>query len=191
MAPSSISVKNMETKESIRKKVCSLRRNLSDSQVEKMSRTITEKILSLDVFREARILLVYKDYNHVVMTGYLCERGKRLGKSIALPRVCGKEMHFYPYNENTRLVKSRMGILEPEGETPVIPEDALMIMPGVAFDRERNRIGYGGGYYDRYLALHPELRTVAIAFGFQVFEQVPSEETDIRPEILVTESEIL
>ncbi len=63
----------------------------------------------------------------------------------------------------------------------------LMIMPGVAFDEKCRRIGYGGGYYDRYLAEHPKLRRIALAFEFQVFPKVPHEEFDICPEVLITE----
>lgn len=86
-----------------------------------------------------------------------------------------------------------MGILEPvpavcpcaDGE-----EQALIIMPGVAFDRKGNRIGYGGGYYDRYLQRHSAHITVAAAFEFQIFDEVPHEDTDIRPRMLVTEKGI-
>ena len=62
-----------------------------------------------------------------------------------------------------------------------------MIMPGVAFDRQKNRIGYGGGYYDCYLSDKRELHTIAVAFEFQVLEKLPVEETDIRPDVLMTE----
>ena len=63
----------------------------------------------------------------------------------------------------------------------------LIVMPGVAFDRELHRIGHGGGYYDRYLTAHPEHETIAIAYDFQVLAQVPFEEHDIRPMDLITE----
>ena len=63
-------------------------------------------------------------------------------------------------------------------------------MPGVAFDTNRNRVGYGGGYYDRYLKSHPQLRTLALAFDMQVLFEVPAEEQDIKPQLLVTETNI-
>ena len=66
-----------------------------------------------------------------------------------------------------------------------------MIMPGAAFDRNLSRIGYGGGYYDRYLCENPDVQTVAVSYACQVFDSIPSEEHDVRPRILVTENEIL
>ena len=63
-----------------------------------------------------------------------------------------------------------------------------MIMPGVAFDRSRRRVGYGGGFYDRYLEAHPHHETIAAAFEFQVLPEVPWEPTDILPQMLVTET---
>ena len=66
-----------------------------------------------------------------------------------------------------------------------------MIMPGVAFDRKNHRVGYGGGFYDRFLEKHPLIRTVAVAFDFQILDQVPTEPTDIFPQIIITEKEEL
>jgi len=70
-------------------------------------------------------------------------------------------------------------------------EKALMLMPGVAFDEERHRIGYGGGFYDRFLEAHPKLSRVALAFEFQVKESVPYEAFDICPEKIVTEKRVI
>ena len=83
------------------------------------------------------------------------------------------------------------GIPEPVSGDPISPGDALMIMPGTAFDRNLSRIGYGGGYYDRYLCENPNIQTVAVSYACQVFDSIPSEEHDVRPRILVTEDEIL
>ena len=64
-----------------------------------------------------------------------------------------------------------------------------MIMPGVAFDRDNHRVGYGGGFYDRFLEKHPDILRVAVAFDFQIMDMVPTEPTDICPQIIVTESD--
>jgi len=103
-----------------------------------------------------------------------------------------QEMRFYQITSFDELEEGTMHILEPDPEQcPCLDaeEHALVIMPGAAFDRERNRIGYGGGFYDRYLAAHPEHPTVAAAYSFQVFDRIPSDEHDIRPQILVTEED--
>ena len=83
------------------------------------------------------------------------------------------------------------GIPEPVSGEIVQWEDALMIMPGVAFDRQNHRVGYGGGFYDRYLEKHPRVKRVAAAFEFQLLPQVPTEPTDISPEIVVTEKQCI
>ena len=76
-----------------------------------------------------------------------------------------------------------------DGET-VSWEDAMMIMPGVAFDEKCDRVGYGGGFYDRFLEKHPGICRVAVGFSFQILPEVPTEPTDIRPQVVVTEDKI-
>ena len=181
----------METKKDIRKKVFSLRKNSLPHQIQSDSRVITQRILSLPEFSNAERILSYASYRNEVITDYIVEEALKAGKEVALPRVCGEFMQFYHYDRSTRMQKSSMGIEEPEGDTPIIPGRDLMIMPGMAFDRNRNRIGYGGGFYDRYLQKYPQIITIAVAFGFQIFEEIPSEITDIRPQMIITEKEIL
>ena len=81
-------------------------------------------------------------------------------------------------------------IPEPTTGVPAEDEEAILIVPGVAFDRNRHRAGYGQGFYDRYLEKHPHHKTVAVAFDFQIVDEVPSEPTDICPQMVITESEI-
>ena len=100
-------------------------------------------------------------------------------------------MTFYRLEDFSQLKPGYFGIPEPEEGEAAEWEDALIIMPGVAFDRENHRVGYGGGFYDRFLEKHPGLTRMALAFGFQILESVPAESTDICPEIIVTEEEIL
>ena len=108
---------------------------------------------------------------------------------VAVPKVVEKDMVFYKLTDFSQLEPGYFGIPEPaSGEIVEWPE-ALMIMPGVAFDRENHRVGYGGGFYDRYLEKHPQLERVAVAFSFQMLPEVPTEPTDICPQIVVTEEE--
>ena len=103
----------------------------------------------------------------------------------------GGRMKFYEIRSFAHLAPGAMHILEPDPAfCPSLDdaEDALVILPGVAFNRELNRPGYGGGYYDRYLHIHGSHPTVAAAFDFQVVSKVPHEKNDLRPEILVTEN---
>lgn len=181
----------MEEKRAIRKQVFALRKSCSDENIEKWSREITRRVTELSEFQEAGRILVYADYNHEVMTRFLTEEAWKAGKAVAVPKVEGKDMFFYRLTDFGQLKPGYFGIPEPEEGEIVSWEDALMIMPGVAFDRSGHRVGYGGGFYDRFLEKHPGIRRVAVAFDFQIFPAVPSEPTDISPEIIVTEKEVL
>ena len=181
----------MEEKKAIRKQVYAARKACTDEKVEADSRRITENILSLPEYIQAERILVYADYNHEVMTGFLIEEAWKAGKQVAVPKVVGKDMVFYLLTDFDQLKPGYFGIPEPEAGETVQWEDALMIMPGVAFDRKGHRVGYGGGFYDRFLEKHKGIKRVAAAFEFQMFEEVPTEPTDISPEIVVTEKEIL
>ena len=107
-----------------------------------------------------------------------------------------RQLHFYEIRHFGQVKPGVMGILEPSEEEGARrapdPDDAtLMIVPGVAFDRQRSRIGYGGGFYDRYLDLHPHLQTAAVAFDFQILDKVPAGEHDKRPDCIYTPSEVI
>lgn len=179
----------METKQAIRKRIFALRKTCPDEQIEKWSREITEKVTALPAFKRAERILAYADYNHEVMTRFIIEEAWKAGKEVAVPKVEGKNMTFYLLKDFGQLKPGYFGIPEPEGEIAADWEKALMIMPGVAFDRENHRVGYGGGFYDRYLEKRPDILSVAVAFSFQMLQEVPTEPTDIFPQIIVTETE--
>ena len=160
----------METKKLIRKQIFKLRKECTDEQVETWSREIAARMAALPEFRNAQRILAYADYNHEVMTGFMIEEAWKQGKA--------------------QLEKGYFGIPEPAHGEIVQWEDAMMIMPGVAFDPQNHRVGYGGGFYDRFLEKHPMIKRVAVAFEFQILPSVPTEPTDISPELIVTENTI-
>ena len=100
-------------------------------------------------------------------------------------------MIFYKLTDFSQLEPGYFGIPEPARGEIAEWENALMIMPGVAFDKQNHRVGYGGGFYDRYLEKHPALKRIAAAFEFQILPEVPTEPTDISPEIIVTEKQCI
>ncbi len=189
MAASPTLVKNMETKKTIRKTVFSRRADYTDDEIAKMSQIITEKVTASAAFCRAQRIYCYVDYNHEVCTRALIEAAWKAGKAVAVPKVEGRDLVFYRLDRFSSLAPGYYGILEPvEGEA-VNWDDALMIMPGVAFDRTAHRIGYGGGFYDRFLE-HRPMQKIALAFEFQIFEELPSEETDIMPDAVYTEENV-
>lgn len=102
----------------------------------------------------------------------------------------GQRDDFYLVEQKEDLQPGAYGILEPTGEYKADGYDGLLIMPGVAFDEECHRIGYGGGFYDKYLKTHPDLHTIAVAFELQMYRELPFEEHDIKPEKVITEKHI-
>lgn len=184
-------VKNMEEKKAIRKQIFAARKTYTDQEIEQWSREITEHLTTLPEFQAASQILVYADYNHEVMTGFLIEEAWKVGKEVAVPKVDGKNMIFYKLTDFAQLEPGYFGIPEPVCGEIVEWENALMIMPGVAFDKANHRVGYGGGFYDRYLEKHPKVKRIAIAFEFQILSEVPTEPTDISPEIIVTEKQCI
>lgn len=180
----------METKKDIRKYIYGVRKKCTDQEIENWSRKITEKVLSHPAFIQAEQIMVYADYNHEVITRYIIEEAWKLKKEVAVPKVSGKDMIFYKLTDFSQLEEGYYGIPEPTKGQIADWQDALMIMPGVAFDRDNHRVGYGGGFYDRFLEKHPGLVRLAIAFEFQILEQVPVEPTDILPQIIITEEKL-
>ena len=179
----------MEEKRLIRKQIFAARKQCSDAQVEEWSHQITDQVLKLSEFVKAKHILAYADYNHEVMTRYIIEEAWKAGKEVAVPKVVGKDMVFYRLTDFSQLEPGYFGIPEPVRGEIVKWEDALMVMPGVAFDPENNRVGYGGGFYDKYLEKHPNLHAIAIAFELQMYRELPFEEHDIKPEKVVTEKQ--
>lgn len=179
----------MEAKKAIRKQIFAARKTYTDAQIEEWSKVITERVITLPAFRRAERILAYADYNHEVMTRFIIEEAWKTGKEVAVPKVDGKNMIFYRLTDFSQLEPGYYGIPEPARGEIVEWEEALMIMPGVAFDRENHRVGYGGGFYDRFLEKHTSVGRVAVAFDFQILPEVPIEPTDIFPQIIVTEKD--
>ena len=189
----------MMTKKEIRRTVRERRHGLTPEQEESGSGRILSYVCSLKEYQEADLIYCYVDYNHEVRTWPIMERAMKDGKQVAVPRVDGSAMDFYRITGREDLESGYSGILEPKQGLPVVSEEdfaggagrrALFLMPGVAFDREHHRVGYGGGFYDRYLEARPQLVTAALAYECQMFETVPFESFDIKPRILITEAGI-
>lgn len=180
----------METKQDIRKYVFERRKQADRETIVEASHQICQKVAALPAFQEREWIFAYMDFNREVMTGELIEEAWKLGKRVAVPKVEGSDMTFYEITSFEQLRPGYFQIPEPEECPEAICENALLIVPGVAFDREHHRVGYGQGFYDRYLSVHKNHVTVAVAFEFQVVDSVPYEELDISPQILVTEKGI-
>lgn len=185
-------------KRELRRRALACRGALSAGDRERGAVLLAERILGHQWFYTSRTLLAFVGYGSEIDTGEIIREALRQGKQVYLPRVMETsadsgeklpEMEFFRIRSLQELTSGYRGIPEPPdtGERYVYRREeaaeTLMLMPGVAFDALRNRLGYGRGFYDRYLAGKPELcrRTIAAGFRCQLVEHVPQEESDIRP----------
>ena len=182
----------MDSKKEIRNYVFAKRKELTQVDADRFSRSICQKVLALPQFEQAACVFAYADYNKEAQTGEIIRAAWAAGKRVAVPKVTGPhQMKYYYLESMDQLEPGYYGIPEPAWGEEAAEEDALIIVPGVAFDENRHRAGYGQGFYDRYLSAHPNHPTVAIAFEFQIVDRVPAEPTDIFPELVVTEERII
>ena len=178
--------KKPRTKKDIRRQILAVRRTLPVEEAKEKSREIFQKVTAHPWYIEADTVFCYASHDGEVRTRELMDQILADGKRLALPRVEGREPE--------RLEEGAYGIEEPLPENPVRKEHsekALMIIPGIVFDRRLHRIGYGGGFYDRYLAGDAPFHTMAVAYECQcILGELPFESHDLCPEVLVTEREI-
>lgn len=182
------------TKSEARAYVKPLRNALSAKEVHDRSEIIMDSVCRLDEFKKSDNILVYVDYNNEVETKNFIEYCIRLGKSVYVPKVYGGTlMKFHKIDSLALLNSGKYGILEPVNEYCDNWDDikGLMVMPGLAFGRDFGRVGYGKGFYDRYLSAHNGIYTVAVCFDFQLIDKIDIDDYDYRPDVIVTDSEVI
>ena len=138
----------MEAKGNIRKEVFARRRAATQEEIQEKSRMIYEKITALPEFLDADCFFAYMDFKKEVMTRDLIEKALQMGKTVAVPRVEGDDMVYYEIKDFSTLKSGYFGIMEPDGGKVCTREEGFLLVPGVAFDPARHRVGYGKGFYD-------------------------------------------
>ena len=166
-------------KKALRKKIREKKRAMSEEEILSRSEKLGELFLSSEAYRNAKTVYGYLPYNQEVRTVPMLEQALRDGKKVAVPKIYGDTMRFIYLEDLSCVEKNSMGIPEPVADTPVAEDKtALVLMPGVAFTKNGDRIGYGGGFYDRFLAEEPNHPTLALCYDFQIVESLPTEEFD-------------
>lgn len=180
---SRIWAKNMEIsrKSELRQEILKLRKELDPQLRFQMDQEIFKILVSKRAFCQAQSVYCYADIGNEAGTGQILQYLWDRKIKVALPKVQGKEMKFYQVTQRGQLEKGCMGIMEPmDGLAEVSDPDGLVIVPGLAFDREGYRMGYGGGYYDRFFSREPDHVKIGIGYGFQLVERVPRDPWDVR-----------
>ena len=167
-------------KKALRDRIRQQKRQMTPEQIEKASKKLKDLFVKTDCYKNAKAIYGYLPYNQEIRTVPILEQALLDGKKVAVPKVYGDTMRFIWLQDLSRVEKGYAGIPEPVDDEPVADDpEALVLMPGLAFDKNGNRMGYGGGYYDKFLAQEPAHPTVALCYSFQMVEHIPVEEYDI------------
>ncbi|MCM1161362.1 MAG: 5-formyltetrahydrofolate cyclo-ligase [Roseburia sp.] len=187
-----------EEKKALRRGILKKRDEMSLEEQLTLSHEIMEKAVAHHTFLQAEEILTYVNYKSEVNTKGIIEYAFLLGKKVYCPKVTADgEMEFFEISSIGDLQEGYKGILEPdrilERQWKYSLKKALLIMPGAVFDRQGHRIGYGKGFYDRFLekaAEHLETKA-ALAYEMQVQKEIPFEQHDKCVDMIITEQEVI
>ncbi|MBQ7084058.1 MAG: 5-formyltetrahydrofolate cyclo-ligase [Anaerotignum sp.] len=178
-------------KKKIREKALAKRNNIPAEERAEKSRKIAGHILQSDAYQQAKRIFSFVSMDSEVETGEILKQAWQDGKIVAVPKTeKGRNMVFLKIDSFADLQEGRFGVMEPLTAEEFIPaEGDLFLVPGALFDKKKNRIGYGGGYYDTYFEKYRGYRKIGIAFSEQISEtDIPTEVYDIPLDDIVTEN---
>ena len=156
-------------KNALRKEIREKKRAMTEEQIQEASNKLKDLFLKTDAYRNAKTIYGYLSYNQEVRTVPILEQAIRDGKQVAVPKVYGDVMRFIMMDDLSKVEVGYAGIPEPIEDGPVAQDPtALVLMPGLAFDPVGHRVGYGGGFYDKFLEKEPNHPTVALCYDFQM-----------------------
>ena len=167
-------------KTALRKQIREKKRAMPPAQIENASHDLGLQFAASHLYKEAKTIYGYLPYHQEVRTVPMLEQALREGKRVAVPKVYGDEMKFIYLDDLSKVEKGYSGIPEPVEDGPVADDaTALVLMPGLAFDPQGHRIGYGGGFYDKFLSAEPGHPTLALCYDFQMLPYLETEEFDM------------
>ncbi len=177
----------------IRNEKLNERNKLSSEKIKIKSISIQNKILKSDIFKRAESIFCYINIRSEVETDILINESLNLGKSVAVPITVNKkgEMYFSKINilDLENLEAETFDLLEPVRKEMIEPDDnTLFVVPGASYDLKGNRVGYGAGYYDKYLKNKKYMHLLGICFDLQIVDSIKSEDFDVKMNSIVTEN---
>ena len=180
---------NKLEKENLRKEYKLIRSRVENKK--EKSQKIADKVRMLEDYKNAKIIAIYKSFSFEVDTTDLVHYALEDNKIVCLPKIENDEMKFYKITEGSRFIKNKFGIEEPEEYKENFIDKSfidLAIIPGLCFDTEKNRLGFGKGYYDRYLE-NTKIKTVGICFNEQILENelLPTTYYDVKMDLVITD----
>ena len=177
-------------KKTLRAEIRAKKRAMTAQEIEEKSAALAKAFYETAEYKNAKTIYGYLPYNQEVRTMPILRQAQADGKRVAVPKVYGDEMKFLWLDDLNRTVSGAYSIPEPVGDEPeAADETALILMPGLAFDPAGHRCGYGGGFYDKYLAAHKNHPTIALCYGFQMYDHLDVDEFDIPVDAVIAAEE--
>lgn len=179
-------------KKLLRKKIINKRDNLDKLSKAMSDKLIMKRLMEQEYYKNSKLIFVYLGFGSEINTSEYIEKFICDGKRVCVPKtnIESKTMEAVEIISLEGLQENKYGILEPLKAYQTIDESEidLIIVPGVAFDLNGGRVGYGGGYYDKFLGrLSRDIIKVALAYKIQIIDKVPMEEHDIRVDYIITD----
>jgi len=181
----------------IRREMISRRNSLTQEEVMEKSAMIQKKVLELAIYQESKTIGLYASFNNEVSTSLIFDEALKDRKKVLFPciRRETKDLVFFPVQGRDELELGPFGVMAPpdrEGGGSFIDEAGLLLIPGVGYDTKGGRLGYGGGFYDRSLGKVEKLPFIAaLAYEFQILDEVPMHQHDIRVDAIITEQRVI
>lgn len=167
-------------KKALRAEIRAKKRAMTAQEIEEKSAALAKAFYETAEYKNAKTIYGYLPYNQEVRTTQMLAHALADGKQVAVPKVYGDEMKLILLSDLSQVAKGYAGIPEPIADGPVAADPtALVLMPGLAFDPEGHRLGYGGGFYDKFLAAEPDHPTLALCYDFQMLPHLDTESYDI------------
>jgi 5-formyltetrahydrofolate cyclo-ligase len=184
------------TKKKMRKKMLDLRASLGPADIAKKSSLVQKLLFDLPEFRQAQVVMFYVSFRSEVKTGEMIQAALDLDKKIVVPAVSSDRQALEPYfiDSLDQLTPGTYGVPEPKSREKRADSGSidLITVPGCAFDPEGFRLGYGGGYYDRFLGQDQNAAAVGLAFELQMVPKVPAlKPHDLPVDLIVTEKRVI
>jgi 5-formyltetrahydrofolate cyclo-ligase len=181
-----------EQKNQLREQLKQARVGLSEAEREAHSAAITRRVLALPAVQKARTCFVYVGNGPEVATAALIDQLVAAGKTLYVPKILSKTgMIACPFCGWADLKPAQLGILTPSGTEGFDGPFDISLTPGLGFTISGKRLGYGAGYYDRWFAAHQVGAKIALAFEVQILPEIPTDNSDLPVDLLVTEARVI
>lgn len=175
-------------KKALRAEIREKKRAMTEQQIAMTSEALAQQLYAHPAYQNAKSIFGYLSYNQEVRTMPMLAQAQKDGKRVAVPKVIDDTMIFIWLDDLSRVELGYCNIPEPIDNGPeAMDETALVLMPGLAFDPTGRRCGYGGGFYDRYLEAHPQHPTLALCYGFQMFDRLDTDPHDIPVDYVLSQ----